>query len=61
MLGNVRDPTGTAPPCATVEWHLMQRKPASMSCLWSTRMPFHGDRWNSWSLVWQRRHDWLST
>ena len=46
MLGYVRDPGGTALPCAVVEWHLMQRKPAAMRCLCCTRMPFLTMTWN---------------
>ena len=34
MTGYVRDPRGTALPCAVVEWQRRQRKPASMRCLW---------------------------
>ena len=61
MTGYVREPSGMALPCAVVEWQRWQRKPASMRCSWLTRMPPLLMVLNSVSLVWQRRHDWLST
>ena len=61
MTGYVRDPGGMARPCAVVEWQRWQRNPASMRCSWFTMMPPLLMFLNRFSLVWQRRHDWLST